>query len=682
MTEHITENNGNRSKTAVKIFKIVILVLLLILYTYSLVRRGDYYSGNHGVMKLCIITGMYAVSFFAVLWRNKLSDRNNMLISAGMFCITPFICYLIVECANSEWSALFVEGAGLSIKLHFLNGMIFVFGLIFVFLLAGSFRTAAVTVYALSTFMGLLMYYVCIFRGTAFVATDIYSIQAAMTVGTEYDYNPNFGAYFAITLCVTGICICSRFNGKVKAGKKIRAVMIALAVVLCGVFNYTYFHMDYTENMKVKLFKPQETYTKKGCMLTVVRSFCYMFPEKPEGYSVSKTEEIAERYRDAMQQSNKSAEQMPNLILIMNESLSDMCEVSNGKLAANKEVLPVIKSLKENTYKGVLHEERRGGGTAIMEFETLTGCTNAFFPIGTIAYQTIIRDETPSIASQLDDNGYEGLVASHPYKSMNYNRDDAYPLLGFRQTKFITDFDMAGNNQLYGRYISDMAAFNEIIDEYEQNNGLNDSPFFAFQVTMQNHAPYDMAESREIRITSEEFLADDCEQYLNYAHESDKAFGKLIDYFKGADEPTLIVMFGDHAPRFAESYYRKLLGIDTELTDEQEMSFQQTPVIFWANYDIGSGDLGDLSNNYLAGIIMDVMGIKRTGYQMFLEDLRQDVPVINSLGYQGADGKFYDIDDKTSPYYDSILEYKMLEYNNLVDTDNRIEWFFESKVNN
>ena len=71
---------------------------------------------------------------------------------------------------------------------------------------------------------------------------------------------------------------------------------------------------------------------------------------------------------------------------------------------------------------------------------------------------------------------------------------------------------------------------------------------------MQNHAPYDRAESREIRITSEEYWSDDCEQYLNYVHESDKAFGELVNYFKGVDEPTLIVMFGDHAPRFAESY--------------------------------------------------------------------------------------------------------------------------------
>ena len=681
MTEQVLEQNNNRSKTVIRIIKMAIILLLLILYSYSLIRRADYYSGNHGVMKLCVITGMYAISIASVLWRNNLSERNNMLISAGLFCITPFMCYLIVECANSEWSALFVEGAGLSIKLHFFNGMIFVFGLVFIFLLSSSFRTASIAVYVASTFMGLLMYYVCIFRGTAFVATDIYSIQAAMSVGTEYDYNPNFGAYLAISLCAAGICISSKFKGKVRLSKKIRVVMIALAMAVCGAFNYMYFHLDYTENMKVKLFKPQETYTQKGCMLTVVRSFCYMFPEKPEGYSVQKAEEIAERYKDAGSTSATNVSEHPNVIIIMNESFSDMCEVSNGLIKTNKEVMPVVKSLNENTYKGVLHEERRGGGTAIMEFETLTGCTNGFFPIGTITYQTVIRSETPSLASQFSNNGYEGLIASHPHKDVNYNRDDAYPLMGFKETKFREDFDATGNNKLYGQYISDRAAYNQIIDDYGQNNKDNDSPFFAFQVTMQNHAPYDKAESREIKITSEEYWADDCEQYLNYVHESDKAFGELLNYFKNADEQTLIVMFGDHAPRFAESYYRKLLGIDTELTDEQEMSFQQTPVVLWANYDIGSRNLGDLSNNYLGGMIIDAAGLDKTGYQLFLEDLRQRVPVINSLGYTGDNGKYYDIDDKNSPYYEDILEYKILEYNDLVDTKHRISGFFEVDSN-
>ena len=37
-------------------------------------------------------------------------------------------------------------------------------------------------------------------------------------------------------------------------------------------------------------------------------------------------------------------------------------------------------------------------------------------------------------------------------------------------------------------------------------------------------------------------------QYLSLIHESDKALEYLISYFEECEEPTLIVMFGDHYP--------------------------------------------------------------------------------------------------------------------------------------
>ena len=56
--------------------------------------------------------------------------------------------------------------------------------------------------------------------------------------------------------------------------------------------------------------------------------------------------------------------------------------------------------------------------------------------------------------------------------------------------------------------------------------------------------------------------------------------------------------------------------------------------------------------------------------------------MINSLGYTGDNGKYYDIDDKNSPYYEDILEYKILEYNDLVDTKHRVKCFFDVNSNN
>ena len=40
---------------------------------------------------------------------------------------------------------------------------------------------------------------------------------------------------------------------------------------------------------------------------------------------------------------------------------------------------------------------------------------------------------------------------------------------------------------------------------------------------------------------------------------SDAAFKNLIDYFSGQDEPTLVVMFGDHQAYIEQAFYEELM---------------------------------------------------------------------------------------------------------------------------
>lgn len=42
-------------------------------------------------------------------------------------------------------------------------------------------------------------------------------------------------------------------------------------------------------------------------------------------------------------------------------------------------------------------------------------------------------------------------------------------------------------------------------------------------------------------------------------------------------------------------------------------------------------------------------------------------------------GKFYEVDDKKSPYYELIHQYNLLEYNNLFGKDDQQKEFFYIK---
>lgn len=653
--------------------KCVSCLLLALMYAYSFTRWSQWYH-SHIVLKLAFFTLIYAAGICAVLFKNKLSSKINGIISMIILVFSPAACYLIVECACSDWSSFFVDNGARSLHNHILNIIIFAFLVAFVFLITGSSRIAAVTGYAFSMLLALTVYYVTEFRGVGFIASDLYSIGAGLDVAGEYSYAPSLGLYTAVSVCALAICVTTAFKFKMELGIRKRIIMVIIALVMSFGF-YEEFFGSYDSSQRISLFKPQKSYLSMGIALTVVRSCNYLVVEKPEGYSIASVERIADKYRQDGETMDWQDEK-PNVIIIMDESFTDVYSLSKGSLKTNKQVYPTISSLKENVHTGTLYQERKGGGTAIMEFEALTGNTNAFLPIGTIAYQNMIREEFPSLASQLKEAGYQGNIAYHPHTGRNYNRTNAYPLIGFDRTEFREEFDESGNNDTYGAYISDSAAFKQIIMDYEEYKEKSDAPFFAFQVTMQNHSPYEYADSHEIKITSRETYTEELEQYVNYAYETDKALGELISYFKKCSEPTLIVFFGDHGPGLEDEAYSKMCGqLDTSL---ERFTLNQTPLVMWANYDIGEQDYGDISENYISGEIIDAAGLEKTGYQCFLQNLRKDVVAINSCGYIGSDGNFYEVNDESSPYYDRIMEYRMLEYNLMVDKKNTVQSFFKN----
>ena len=117
---------------------------------------------------------------------------------------------------------------------------------------------------------------------------------------------------------------------------------------------------------------------------------------------------------------------MPNIICIMNESLSDPGAL--GNLETNEDYMPFIHSLTENTIKGSLSMPVFGAGTSNSEFEFLSGDSISFLPTGCNVYQSYVKDTVPSLVSTLGALGYSR-TAFHPYYGEGWNRRNVYPLL-------------------------------------------------------------------------------------------------------------------------------------------------------------------------------------------------------------------------------------------------------------
>ncbi|MDO4554912.1 MAG: LTA synthase family protein [Lachnospiraceae bacterium] len=359
----------------------------------------------------------------------------------------------------------------------------------------------------------------------------------------------------------------------------------------------------------------------------------------------------------------------------MNEAFSDLSVIN--PIETNEDYMPYIRGLTKNTVKGNLFVSIFGAGTCNSEFEVLTGNSMAFLPSGSIGYTQFVKDSMPNLVQVLKAQGYTGNIALHPYLADGWNRPTVYSLFGFERFLSQDDFE---NPEMIRKYISDEEDFNKIISLYEENREEeSENPFFLFTVTMQNHGGFSKDYGnleKEIEITDEALKDDEAEQYLSLIKKSDDAFKKLVKYFKKVEEPTLIVMWGDHQPSVHDEFYQKLYGKDmSTLTVEELQKKYQVPFIIWANYDIEETQVEAMSANYLGAYLLEMAGLQMTPYQRYLLDLSKMLPVINAVGYIGDDGNYYE-QGEDSDYSDYIANYKILQYNNVIDYENRYDSFF------
>ena len=154
--------------------------------------------------------------------------------------------------------------------------------------------------------------------------------------------------------------------------------------------------------------------------------------------------------------------------------------------------------------------------------------------------------------------------------------------------------------------------------------------------------------------------------------------GIMVEYYGTQEEPTVIIFFGDHHPNLTTAMYKKIYeGRDDYYALENFQKRYMVPFMIWANYDIEEKSNVELSTNYLTAYMKQAIGISMTGYDKFLMDLYEKVPMITGNCYKGDDGKFYSWDSDTETEYTELLEkYRLVQYNGLIDSKNIVKDFF------
>lgn len=601
---------------------------------------------------------------------------TNILMSRIFLFITPVLCIFLGDRFNdyhlSEMTRRIISWQ------FWFNLVIYTTLLLVIYVILNRVQYTCIIVLSAAFIMHIANYYVWVFRGCPILAADLQSAATAFNVADNFSYSLDLTGIWGVVYILSFTAMLLSLKGYKGPRLKQRMYAVGACAIYICFFNILFIQTNFVpEHVKHDVWKPQRTYAKNGNALSFLMSWSSIRIEKPKNYSIEEIEKITKRYpSDNAAKTTAPGEKPPNIIAIMNESLADLNY--NSPIELSEDYLPFLHSLTENTVKGKLYVSIQGANTANSEFEFLTGNSMNFLPYRSIPYNEYIKDTTPSMAHTLKAQGYSGVNAYHPFKSSGWSRTIAYPALGFNKCRFQEYYVKKNNFDLVRNYISDEADFRQIIADYEASRKKTDSPFYLFNVTMQNHGGYNGKRGLvEPKITIKDAALNnpEAEQYINLAKMSDDAFKMLVEYFKKVDEPTLIVMFGDHQPPITNLFYNNQFGKDVEnLTPEEEANWYSTPYVIWANYDIEEKEL-DMSANYLSSYVMNLAGNKLTGYNKYLLELQKELPAISAVCYMDKTGKIHKYDEKTE--YDALLAtYHMLQYNQMFDKEHRADDFF------
>lgn len=396
--------------------------------------------------------------------------------------------------------------------------------------------------------------------------------------------------------------------------------------------------MHYTDwfSISVNDTSSQESnYHKNGFLTAFALNIGYLSIDTPAHYHQNTIAQLAKQYAPS---ATWEGWKRPDVIVVLSESFWDITTLPDTSFS--QDPLMHYREIAKDHPSGTMISSTFGGGTARPEFEVLTGMTTAQMPAGAFPYQQYMQKDTFSFARYFKNMGYD-TIGLHTYDNTFYERDKAYPLMGFDEFR--------GQNQLKtelwwnsGPYLTDETLIDEIQYELEQPH---DNGLFLFAITMENHSLFQNKFSpQELTISVEnphcsasEINA--MENFVKGVSDSDKALKQLYDYVMSREKETVVLWFGDHLPTLGNDFSpytttQKIHSPSSADWTQQEIKYMfSTPYVAFANYDTKKEFLAEnkeASSYLLMPLVLDYIQAPQTVQSNLLLDLYHTCPVIQS----------------------------------------------------
>ena len=354
---------------------------------------------------------------------------------------------------------------------------------------------------------------------------------------------------------------------------------------------------------------------------------------EPEDYSSEEVDTVVE---DLDEESTVPAAEgrKPNIVVVQLESYFDVNRLAGVTYSRNP--VPNLTRLREMCSTGFLTVPSIGAGTANSEFEVISGMSLDYFGTGEYPYETVLQSNVcESVNFILKEEGY-ACHAIHNHTATFYDRNKVYANLGFDTFTSIEYMEHVERNPL--GWARDEILTDEVLRALDATAGQD----LVYTVSVQAHGKYpteviDPDQPITVRGVPEGIDPVGFAYYINQLYETDAFIGQLVSALERREEPTVLVLFGDHLPNF-------------ELTEDMltDGSLLQTEYLIWSNIGLEKEDkdleayqlMADVADrlDYHSGVLIRLHQERENNpsYQQDLEMLEYDILYGNHYAYEGV----------------------------------------------
>ena len=329
---------------------------------------------------------------------------------------------------------------------------------------------------------------------------------------------------------------------------------------------------------------------------------------RPKQYSKKTIKNLEEKYKHIAVNYNQSRiEKIENqtVIYLLSESFSDPARVEGVTMSENP--IPNIQEIKNQTTSGLMKSDGYGGGTANMEFQTLTGLP--FYnlsPSISVIYTEVVpgMNKFPSIS---DFYNRKNRTVIHLASPSNYSRNIIYNDLGFNKFIHYGTKGLKGEN-IGGNY-SDKTTYDQVLKNLKENQ----SQFFSV-MTMQNHMPWTEPNPVTISANYAGFSDADNQTLSNYVrmlHHTDIATKDFLAQLSKINKKITVVFYGDHLPGlYPQSAFKNN-------PDSQYL----TDYFVWSNYDTPKLNYPVVNSSDFTALLLEQTNSKVSPYYALLTEV-------------------------------------------------------------